>query len=485
MKKYTFKKIEWFAIVMLCICFLNYAVGAQDSFLNRPGAKNEEGVENVTDAAAYPDLTSCVPRLHNPEIYRGSKRRILNQIEPGLDGWLFRTADFRTDFTLPDKTFNYMVQVNKALKQKGVDLYMVIQPPRAMLMKEHINPENQPPDYDPAIAKRNYKQMIDRLNDAGINAVDLSDTPSDLVYFFKGDPHWRREGAQWSAEKIASMIKRNAKYRDIPKQEFSIEITWWLESEKGEFDEFVEEICKVTIPPERRPMWATTSKNEVSVDNLFGDVTYPDIAIVGTSNTAHEEDFNFVGSLKQALNADIRNRALSAGAFSGSGLLFFSTDEFHQHPPKILIWEFLSHHNFDDYAGFRQMLPAIQGGCSNEEALAIAEKSSINIIPNPISELQEIVFMNRLEEKDIRATETYLQLDVTEPEHREIHVSILYENGDADTIDVTRSRRGENNGRYFIDFSDEIDQNLMLIQIETDKAEGKIEAKLCPRNRNI
>ena len=465
--------------VFIFSVLLNFAIAQE-----RPGAKNEEGVVNVTTPEAYPDLNSCVAKLRNPDIYRGSKRRILKQIEPGKDGWLFRTADFRTDFTIEDKTFDYMVQVNEALKAKGVDLYMVIQPPRAMLMHEFIDPAHMPEGYDYRIAEDNYRAMIARLNDAGIKAVDLSNTPSDLVYFFRGDPHWRREGAQWTAEQVASMIKRNPKYDDIQREEFSIEITWWLESEKGEFDEFVEEIYDVTIPPERRPMWATTSKSDVSEDALFGDVSYPDIAIVGTSNTAHEEDFNFVGSLKQALNADVRNRALSAGAFSGAGLLFFASEEFHEHPPKILIWEFLSHHDFDDYDGFRQMLPAIQGDCKDEDTVISVGPKIANMQTEALSGLYEIIFMDYLEEKNIRAQDTYLQLDVTEPENRQLKVSILYSNGDADTIDVTRSRRGENHGRYFVDFPKEIDANLMMIQIETDKPQGKISAKLCQKNKN-
>ena len=455
----------------------------------RPGEKNDAGIVNVPTSYAYPDLTSCVEKLRDPSIYKGSKRRILKQIEPGLDGWIFRTADFRSDFTMPDKTFDYMVAVKDALKAKGVDLYLVIQPPRAMLMHEHINPAYMPEDYDASVAKANYKYLIKKLNKAGIRAADLSDIPSDLVYFFKGDPHWRREGAQWSAEKVSSLIRENEQYKDIAKEEFSIEITWWLEDEKGEFDEFVEGICGVVIPPERRPMWATTSKNAVSEASLFGDITYADVAIVGTSNTAHEEDFNFVGSLKKALKVDIRNKAMSAGGFSGAAHTFFGTDEFQNHPPKILIWEFLSHHQFDDYAGFRQMLPAIEGGCSNEEALFASDNLEINIPDAEIDELQsvmhEFIFMDYLEDKHVRALDSYLELNVVEPENRRLQVSVLYANGDADTIDVSRSRRAKNEGKYFIDFNDDIDEELMLIQIETDKPLGKIEAKLCSKNKNI
>lgn len=489
------------------------AAYAQDVDLARPGAKNDGGVVNVTSPKVYPDLTPCMPKLRDPLNYKGTKRKILKQIEPGNDGWLFRTADFRTDFTMPDKTFDYMVKVNNALKAKGTDLYIVLQPPRAVVERAHVLPQFKPEAYDPDVAQANYRALIKRLNDAGIHAVDISAPPSDFEYFFKGDPHWRREGAQWSAEQVAKMVRENPQYAGIKKEEFSIEITWWLESELGELDEFVQEICGVEIPPERRPMWATTGLSGVSEDALFGDVTYPDIAIIGTSNTAHEEDFNFVGSLKQAMKADIRNRAMSAGGFSGSGLVFFASEEFQQHPPKILLWEFLSHHVFDDYVGFRQMLPAIQGECTDTDALAKSDDIVITISeedkkpnmpallplkegmfgpPSPVNPLErvpvkmhEVKLMDYLETKHIKGKESYLQLEVTEPETRDLRLSVLYANGDADTIDLSRSRRAENTGRYFVEFNPDIDQELMMMQIETDKPDGKVKARICAKNKDL
>lgn len=470
--------------------------------MDRPGAKAEEDASLYGAPVDYPDLGFC-SQLQDDAIYRG-KHRILKYIYPGKDGWLFRSADFRTDFTLPPLTLDYMKDVNSRLKDKGVDLVVILQPPRAVMMKDFIDPENMPEGYDPSVAKRNYKDLIALLNREGIRAVDLSEAPSDMPYFFKGDPHWRREGAMWSAEQVAKIVRQNPKYDGIKKEEFSIEITWWLESEKGEFDEFVEKACDVTIPPERRPMWATTSlSGDITEDSLFGDVTYPDIAIVGTSNTAHEEDFNFAGSLKQVLHADIRNRALSAGAFSGASLVFYATDEFHEHPPKILLWEFLSHHIFDDYLGFRQMLPAINGACSADDALAEAElkvsKTPLGMWDKNLSEddsangpvpqnrgqdkkkteFYETVVFDNLDLKKIPGKGSFLYLEVTNPETRLLKAGILYANGDAEEVDLSRSLRVDNNGKYYLLFNPDIDQDLLMIQIETEKLQGDIKARIC------
>tara|TARA_B100001989_G_scaffold253144_1_gene238402 strand:- start:2179 stop:3768 length:1590 start_codon:yes stop_codon:yes gene_type:complete len=523
-KNYKFIKGVLLRVFTVSFIFVSLAieVQAQDAQqLARPGFKNEEGVTNDVTPMDYPDLTACQQTLWDDTQYRGD-RRILKHIRSGKDGWLYRSADFRTDFTMPEETFNYMVRVNEGLKAKGVSLYVVLQPSRAIVESEYIDPETMPEGYDPAVAKANYKALIKRLNDAGIHAPDLSDPPDDLVYFFKGDPHWRREGSQWTAKKVKEMVEKNPVYDTLAREEFSVEITWWLESEKGEFDEFVEAVCGVTIPPERRPMWATTSLSEdISEASLFGDVTYPDVAIVGTSNTAHEEDFNFVGSLKQELKADIRNRAVSAGAFSGSSLLFYSTDEFHEHPPKILIWEFLSHHNFDDYVGFRQMVPALEGPCTGDDVLATKEitidvpqyvidqdferiKDDLidltQFTEEQASELRrakkrnaalreslmhEVLVFEDLEDKHIKAKDSYLMIEVKNPENRLVNIGMLFSTGNAEEVDVSRSRRAENNGRYFWEFDPKEEGELIMLQIETNKPQGTIKANICKRKDGI
>ncbi len=516
---------------------------AQDVTLDaaRPGAKEDDG-DNQRPAGPlpYPDLSKCAA-IKDGSLYRGEDR-VMKFIHVGTAGWLYRSLDFRMDYTMPEKTMNYMKRVNEALKAKGVDLYVVLQPSRAMVVPGHIDPNDVQEGYDPKVAKRNYQALISELQSNGIQTTDLSNPPNDFEYFFRGDPHWRREGSMWTAKQMASLILQNQFFNGREPEKFSNEITWWLESEKGEFDEFVDKFCGVDIPPERRPMWATTAlAGEASEASLFGDVTYPGIAIVGTSNTAHEQDFNFVGSLKQELSADIRNKAVAAGGFAGSSLLFYASDEFHEHTPKIVIWEFLSHHIFDDYIGFRQMLPAIYGACSEQEALAVATTKIVPPVgyvdPNFIGPMQPVAVdpaaavpavapvvpvaggvvdpnapvmlaatmdeygpplpstakkKNRLSEemheslvfenldtKAISPQDSYLYIEVTAPESRLLEIGVLYANGDAEEIDVSRSRRAENNGKYYLEFNPDFVDPVVMVQIETDKPQGDVKARIC------
>lgn len=516
---YLLHVLAAFVVLVGVVCGVSGLVSV--AFAEDGGAKPGEKLdpEHIRPAGPlpYPNLSTC-KALKDESLYRGEDR-VMKFVHVGTAGWLYRSFDFRTDFKMPEKTMTFMRRVNEALKAKGVDLYVVLQPSRAMVVPQHIDPKDAPEGYDPAVAKANYQALIAELQKNGIQTTDLSNPPSDFEYFFRGDPHWRREGAMWTAQEMSKLIKKNPLFKDRAPEAFSNEITWWLESEKGEFDEFVDKFCGVDIPPERRPMWATTAvAGEASADALFGDVTYPDIAIVGTSNTAHEEDFNFVGSLKQELGADIRNKAVAAGAFSGSSIFFYSSDEFHQHTPKIVIWEFLSHHIFDDYDGFRQMVPAIYGPCDEKDALAVAEgalKSPPGYVdPDTVvgpklpaqaealtaadygpqlpnakkrrqkAQLHELVFLNGLEKKNITPKNSYLYLEVKSPENRLLKIGALYANGDAEEIDVSRSRRAENNGKYYLEFNRDIDAPLMLLQIATDKPVGTVKARVCQYKNN-
>ncbi|MBK9586583.1 MAG: hypothetical protein KA099_12005 [Alphaproteobacteria bacterium] len=499
-----------------------------------PGAKmtdEERRIAIEQQKLPYPDLAFCSKQLKDETLYRGGDR-VMRVIYPGKNGWLFRSLDFRTDFTMSDPILVYMKRLNETLKKRGIDLYVMLQPPRAVLATDHIDPKEMPEGYSASEGQRGYQALVSKLQSLGVNIKDLSNPPGDFEYFFKGDPHWRREGSKWTADQMAEMILKNPLFKDKKKEEFSNEITWWLESEKGEFDEFVEKICKVIIPPERRPMWATTALSDVTdASALFGDVTYPDIAIVGTSNTAHEEDFNFVGSLKLALKSDIRNRALSAGGFGGAGVVFFASDEFQDHPPKILIWEFLSHHTFEDAPAFRQMLPALNGACKTEEAVVSAEldfkapappqapvdpaaipvavpvdpatgqpvpavtTEAVAVKPAPLAEygpflptkrkpkntapMKEIRFFEALDTQNIMAKGHYLYLEVTAPESRLVKIGVLYDNGEAEEIDVSRSLRAQNNGKYYLEFDQNYPGKVIMVQAATDKPDGHLKAQIC------
>ena len=145
--------------------------------------------------------------------------------------------------------------------------------------------------------------------------VDLTDAPAQPDYFYPADLHWSYEGAKWSAERIADKIKELSVYDDIPKAEYISEVIDQGVPDRGGMEDVIQSICQVNIEAVSRPVWATSPKadEDVQADSLLGDVVFPSIAVVGTSNTALDYRMNFIGSLKHALKADVYNAAIMGG----------------------------------------------------------------------------------------------------------------------------------------------------------------------------
>lgn len=441
---------------------------------------------------ASADIT-C-PAIRTDEAYRG-KNRLFKYIFPGKDGWLFRTADFRTDFTLSDRALDAFRDVNTALAAQGSKLVVLLQPPRGMFSGVRMSAAEMPKGYDPVAARASYKHFIEQLNAQNVAVVDLGDTPADMPYFMKADPHWSVLGARYSAEKAADLIRSFSAYDSIKKEDFSTRIVGKEEHERGDFEEFVLKTCKTEASPASVDIWETTPEKEdtTTTEALFGDTPLPSIVALGTSNTENDRELNFVGSLETLLSADIYNAALAGGGFGGSPISWFSSDNFRAHPPKIVIWEFLAHHDFEDFRAFRQIIPAIGGACSPSDAIATFETdlSGPQTIARPLPEedgdddkdtqLTRTTLFRSLDKKISAPGGYFLYLETTQPIERRVRIGILYSNGDAEEIDLTRSRRTPNNGKYYLAFDESQGAIPLLVELGTDRNEGKISARLCGR----
>lgn len=193
----------------------------------------------------------------------------------------------------------------------------------------------------------------------------------------------------------------------------------------------------------------------------------PSSAPATPQNTA----FNFVGALKQFLHADVYNAALTAGGFASAAYRYYATDEYHAHPPKIIVWEFLPQHDYNDGAsenGFRQMIPAIYGACDEKSALAHTTGSLGGTT----------AFFDKIGQVPLK--NTYIYLEATEPKERSLQLDVLYTDGNVDQADLTRSTRMANNGKYYFELSSGNAKAAKFFRLTTDVPEGKFTARICP-----
>jgi alginate biosynthesis protein AlgX len=424
------------------------------------------------------DIPVC-PAAKSLQTY--ARKRDLKVIEHGQNGWLFRTVDFRTDFSPSPQSLEYFKRLNKTLADHGQTLVVAFQPPRAYASAKFIDPNDTPKDYTPAKALKGYEAFLKQLNDAGIITADLSDLSkfsSTETYFSKGDFHWAPAGSSDAAEKVAAVLEKLPGYKGLAKQDFVSESIGIDVASRGAYEEFIQQTCQENIELTTKPVWATHAAGAGSADpsGLLGDVAFPAVTVIGTSNSAEDDKFNFVGALKHFAHTDIYNAALTAGGFSSSAYRYYASDEYHEHPPKIVVWEFLPQHNFNNTEsvnGFRQMIPAVYGACSKDKALAAYDGDITK---------EQTTFFDKIEK--ISLDNTYLYLDVKDPKERNLSVEVLYKNGDADQVDLTRSTRIANNGKYFYELGNPGDTNALFFHLITDSPKGHMTARLCPYPSN-
>jgi alginate biosynthesis protein AlgX len=401
-----------------------------------------------------------------------AKKKEIRFLSHGQNGWIFRTIDFRTDFTAATKTIEYFTRLNKALSAHGQTLVAAFQPTRGIMEEKYIDPADKPKDYTSKKAREGYKAFLRQINDTGIIAPDLSEAPPDVAYFPKGDFHWTPAGAAYAAERVSKALHDISAYDDIRKQDFKSEVTGMGPADRGAFEEFLQQTCHLNIELTTEPLWTTqAAAGATNATGLLSDDAFPAITVLGTSNSAEDNKFNFVGSLKHFARADIYNAAVTGGGFGASSSSYYASDEYHEHPPKIIVWEFLPQHNYNNAESlnaFRQMIPAVYGACDTKAALA---QYSGDIARGQTELFTDI--------KDRSLKDAYLYLEATEPKERAIKVEVLYKNGEADQVDLTRSTRAGNNGKYYLELAGDTDKSALLFHVITDVPQGKLTARIC------
>lgn len=283
-------------------------------------------------------------------------------LTPGKDGFIFRSTDFKQDFTLDENAKSSLKRMVDLLKTKGTSLVMMVQPTRGIIARTQIDPASpHVGDFKPESALESYRTMIQTLQTLGIVTADLSGGPQGADYFSRRDIHWTRDGADDSAKKIADEIRKAGLLKDFKTEEF-VTTKGKSETFKGGIAEAVEKICKNKLPEEPFVQYDTARKKAGS-DALFAEES-PKVVLAGTSNGTVQRA-NLEGAFKEHLSTDILNVSVGGGGPDTAILDYLSSDAYRKAPPKILIWEVPGHYSLNSKALYAQILPSIPTECKN------------------------------------------------------------------------------------------------------------------------
>ena len=422
------------------------------------------------------------PLARDPAAYNSKYLSFFTTLVQGQGDWLFRSRyDLRTDFGTTAQGYRQFKRLRDALKRKGVELMVVYQPTRGLVNRQYLTAEEKA-NFDFDLAKRNYLQAVAELRKTGIWVTDLSplfdEQGVDTDYYFKADHHWTPAGAERTAKLVAETLKQIPGFADIAHSEYASKNIGLL-GKDGTLHKTAANFCGTTYATQYVKRYSTEPVGEADSDSLFGDADTPKITLVGTSNSGPA--YNFAGFLQQHSGAEVLNMAVSGGGFDSALLQYMSSQEFHDDPPKILIWEFATHYDLAQASFYRQAVPLVDNGCVGRPAV-LHNKVTLKPGANEI-----LVNGKNQAPRDLRGGDYQVDLRFSDPDVHEAQATIWYLTGRREKFKLEQSDRVDTGGRYVFELRNEpdwVDLNLLGLDIQSPEnmpANLSVEATLCKR----
>ncbi|WP_445262113.1 alginate O-acetyltransferase [Pseudomonas sp. EA_35y_Pfl2_R111] len=422
------------------------------------------------------------PIAQDPSQYNTKYLSFFTALVQGQGDWLFRSRyDLRTDFGTTPAGYRQFKRLRDALKRKGVELLIVYQPTRGLVNRERLTAEEKA-KFNFELAKQNYLKAIEGFRQAGIWTTDLSplfdEQGVDTDYYFKADHHWTPAGADRTAKLVATTLKEIPGFDAIPQQQFESAVTGLL-PKAGTLHKTAANFCGTTYATEYVPRYETAIQGVADSDSLFGDEADPQIALVGTSNSGPA--YNFAGFLQQHSGAEVLNRSVSGGGFDSALLQYMTSQEFHDNPPQILIWEFATHYDLAQQSFYRQAVPLVDNGCEGRKAVM---KNKVTLKPGAN---QVLVNGEHSPLQDLRGGDYQIDLTFSDASVHEAQATLWYLTGRRENFKLEQSERAPTDGRYVFELrndADWVDLNLLALDIQSPEnmpANLSVEATLCKR----
>jgi alginate biosynthesis protein AlgX len=430
---------------------------------------------------AMPDLSACTA-LSDPKAYEAKKISDgYFYIIRGQDGWLFRTKqDFVSDFKFHPAMKEKFKAVQNAFAAKGTDIIFVLLPTRGIVAGDMVIPGNPLAEgYDPKVAAQNYAAALADARSYGLNVVGITKYVGNDKFFFRTDHHWTPGGAVQMAREIAAFARTLPSYAKLSKSAFST-------GEKGPetfestFQEPIEDLCGVKLPDAKNTIFETSPLRVNNEKDLFGDSPAPQVVLVGTSNSNPDRFHpNFDGFLKEFLETDIINAAITGGGLDDSLLSYLGGEEYAKNPPKLIIWEIPGYYTFSSENSqkpvFDQVVPSILGNCS-DKALVSSGPVSLNAPSLPL--------FSGLSAKPLKGQNLYFALEFSSPV-KKAKFTLFFRNTankEIHKIKFKRSERFPVDGSFFYTFqpSKIEDTDSISIDVPENLRGGRVEARICP-----
>ncbi|WP_010221867.1 alginate O-acetyltransferase AlgX-related protein [Pseudomonas donghuensis] len=450
--------------------------------LSTPGVAAEPG------KAACSSLECMVcPGLSNPQNYAEGRMKLMREIVPAKDRWLFRSAvDLTNDFGIPAPMRAEFARLMAAFRQQGIHVAMAVQPTRGLMHRDKLYADKLH-GFDFARASSNLESYLQQLRAAGAVVpplMQLVHTPPKGEFFFRRDHHWTPAGAEATARLVAEEVRRQPFYAQLSKKRYRTEPGVMVPKD-GTLNLALSYICGNNYGFQYVRGYQTIPEAD-GADALFDDAPDPEVILVGDSNAAAREDeskqFNFDGYLKQYLEVDILNYALPGVGQDGSLLEYLLSENYKpKAPPKLIIWELPANYPLESESMYRQLIPAVKGGCPvSTEVLA----NRVQRPPLRVNERIELLSNAGDGRKQLGNGQGFLDIRISDKNVKDFYLIVYYDNGARDKV-WFRREAVVTGGQYYLELSrakEFAGANLLSVFMEPTKpgtAATQVETRVC------
>ena len=426
------------------------------------------------------------PLASKPSAYNTPVFKPFTTLVQGKEGWLFRSqTDLRTSIGLEAWEYQELTPLHKALKARGVTLVLVPLPTRGLMHADKVVKKTWAQG-ELALARKNYKEMLQRLRNIGLIVPHLEKLLGEKGkdFYFQRDTHWTPHGAKRMAHLVADAIRTLPAYKTIPRKKFMTTRVGLL-GKNGRLQDVATQLCGFgytnqyvdqfgTVPIET----GTVLRRETPRENR----NPPQVVIVGTGNL--EASYNFAGFLSENIEVEILNlnAVVSAEGPTNRLINYLAGSLFQNNPPSVLIWEFEPNPDFPRHYFYNRAIPTLQNGCKTKPVLLSREANV------PSNKKTDLLFNGGGRMRSLLGKDHQIDLRFANPAVRKIQTDVWYTNGQQDTfVHEYVGADWETDGRFMFAlrdkprFGDLTFMSLDITILTPPEGQFSVKAQLCPR----
>lgn len=275
------------------------------------------------------------------------------QVRQGCEGWLFLVdefdvyADARQNMRMRLDT---VTRLSTRLHAEGIALLVVTIPD-----KSRIHSDQLCGIYRPGTHQQRLDDWEAGLRQRGVWTVSVTQALRQLresghAAFLRIDSHWSEHGAEQVAQEVAQ--ETSGKGLSLtPRRHYTKTVGEpvtrngdlvrlagidWLPPELQPRPDTVRPAQFDSTTPGVLDMADTSAPDDQTADDLFGDLSLPSVALVGTS---YSRTSSFRQFLEWALKTPVPSFAQDGGDFWGSVSAYLTSSDFREAAPRLVIWE--------------------------------------------------------------------------------------------------------------------------------------------------